>query len=324
MRLVFLNAVLIATVAGELALVGRPAPPEAPAGPSDEAVPVAAATSTVSAPSSERLEVLDSAPIFFAARSAPEPAPPAVEATEDAALPDEPEPEAEPPAPLTLLGTVVSEGVALALVEHAGQAPARAFPGDVIGGWEIVDILPNEVVLGHGSGTQRVELERASSAREGSPVKRNYGSRGASRGRGSSTGGGGGNAGAAPARTNRARATPGGAANRAGGAGTSAAPGRTASAQAWAAAAARRGAGNAGSEAGPDSQGNGANSTSPGSADPASSEAGPSADQPQGSSPRGQAANGRAATPTGTSGLPVQLPADDLSLNIIERFDDEE
>lgn len=325
MRLVFLNAVLIALIAGEFALVGRSAPPEAPGAASDEALPAAAASTAVSAPSAERLEVLNNAPIFFAARSAPEPTPPAAETTADEPPPKEPAPEVEPPAPLTLLGTVVSEGVALAVVERAGQAPARAFPGDVIGGWEIVDIRPNEVVLDHGSGTQRVALERAASAREGRPVKRNYGSRGEGRSRGSSTGGGG-SAGAPPARKNRARKAVGGAAaNRPGVAATSAAPGRTASAQAWAAAAARRGARSTASEGEAGRQGNAENAAPSGAGESADRGADPSANQPQANSPRGQAANGRAGSPTGSaSGLAAQLPADDLSLNILERFDDED
>lgn len=110
-------------------------------------------------------------PIFSATRRPP---PRAVAATpaEVAHAPPPPKP-AEAPPPLTLVGAVVGEGDAIAiLVNRTDQKVVRLRQGESLDGWSLISVQPREVTFRQGDRSEVLALQRpdGTSAPAGSPA----------------------------------------------------------------------------------------------------------------------------------------------------------
>jgi len=179
MRLLVFNAVLVAVIGAEVLVLGagRSKPPRIARAPAAE--PVEAVAPPERLRDGIEIEHIERAPIFFADRTAPIPAADDVDVTADEAVASVAAPESTepPPADLTLLGTVVSDGITLALLSPPGAGIERAGVGEVVGGWWVDAIEPDRVRLRHSDTTTSVEITRGRSGRETGPVNRNYGTR---------------------------------------------------------------------------------------------------------------------------------------------------
>ena len=98
-------------------------------------------------------------PIFSLSRRPP---PPAVAAlpVEEANAPPPPKP-ADTPQPLVLVGAVVGEGDAIAiLLDRTDQRVIRMRQGEAHGGWSLSSVLPREVTLKQGRRSEVLVLQR--------------------------------------------------------------------------------------------------------------------------------------------------------------------
>ena len=106
-------------------------------------------------------------PIFSAMRRPP---PRAVAATpaEEVYAPS-PKP-VEPPPPLLLVGAVVGEGDAIAiLVNRIDQKVVRLRQGESLGGWSLISVQPREVTFKQGERSEVLELKRLDAALPAGP-----------------------------------------------------------------------------------------------------------------------------------------------------------
>ncbi|WP_027532011.1 hypothetical protein [Bradyrhizobium sp. WSM3983] len=109
-------------------------------------------------------------PIFSATRRPPPRAVAAAPAEEAHAPPPKP---VEAPPPLMLVGAVVGEGDAIAiLVNRTDQKIIRLRQGESLDGWSLASVLPREVTLKQGDRSEVLALQRpdGSSAPAGSPA----------------------------------------------------------------------------------------------------------------------------------------------------------
>lgn len=134
---------------GTVRPIVRPAPAAskpAPRGNPLWSVPLSALTGT-----QER-------PIFSATRRPPPRAVAAAPAEETHAPPPKP---VEAPPPLTLVGAVVGEGDAIAiLVNRTDQKVVRLRQGESLGGWSLTSVQPREVTFKQGDRSEVLALQR--------------------------------------------------------------------------------------------------------------------------------------------------------------------
>lgn len=103
-------------------------------------------------------------PIFSATRRPP-PRAVAAAPAEEAQTPPPPKP-VEAPPPLMLVGAVVGEGDAIAiLVNRIDQKIIRLRQGESLDGWSLASVLPREVTLKQGDRSEVLALQRL----DGSP-----------------------------------------------------------------------------------------------------------------------------------------------------------
>ncbi|UFW47097.1 MULTISPECIES: hypothetical protein [Bradyrhizobium] len=98
-------------------------------------------------------------PIFSASRRPP-PRAVAASPVEEVQAPPPPKP-AEAPPPLLLVGAVVGEGDAIAiLVNRTDQSIVRLRQGDTLGGWSLTSVQPREVTFKQGERSEMYSLQR--------------------------------------------------------------------------------------------------------------------------------------------------------------------
>lgn len=135
---------------GAVRPIARPAPATskpAPRGNPLWSVPLSALTGT-----QER-------PIFSATRRPP-PRAVAAAPAEEAQTPPPPKP-VEAPPPLMLVGAVVGEGDAIAiLVNRTDQKVVRLRQGESLGGWSLTSVQPREVTFKQGDRSEVLALQR--------------------------------------------------------------------------------------------------------------------------------------------------------------------
>jgi general secretion pathway protein N len=110
-------------------------------------------------------------PIFSATRRPP-PRAVAAASAEEAHAPPPPKP-VEAPPPLMLVGAVVGEGDAIAiLVNRIDQKVVRLRQGESLGGWSLISVQPREVTLKQGDRSEVLALQRpdGTTAPTGSPA----------------------------------------------------------------------------------------------------------------------------------------------------------
>jgi general secretion pathway protein N len=135
---------------GAVRPIARPAAPASKPGPRGNplwSVPLSALT------------VTQDRPIFSASRRPP---PRAVAATpvEETQAPAPPKP-AEGPPPLQLVGAVVGEGDAIAiLVNRVDQKVVRLRQGETLGGWSLTSVQAREVTIKQGDRSEVLALQR--------------------------------------------------------------------------------------------------------------------------------------------------------------------
>lgn len=138
---------------GAVRPIARPAPPTskpAPRGNPLWSVPLSALTGT-----QER-------PIFSATRRPP---PRAVAAAPVEKAPAPPPKPVEGPPPLMLVGAVVGEGDAIAiLVNRTDQKIIRLRQGESLDGWSLAAVQPREVTLKQGDRSEVLALQRPEAA----------------------------------------------------------------------------------------------------------------------------------------------------------------
>lgn len=107
-------------------------------------------------------------PIFSAARRPP---PRAVAASPVEANPAPPPPKpVEAPPPLLLVGAVVGEGEAIAiLVNRTDQKVVRLRQGESLGGWSLTSVQPREVTFKQGERSEVLALRRPDAAAPAGP-----------------------------------------------------------------------------------------------------------------------------------------------------------
>jgi len=111
------------------------------------------------------LTVTQERPIFSASRRPP-PRAVAASPVEEVAAPPPPTP-AEAPPPLLLVGAVVGEGDAIAiLVNRTDQSVVRLRQGDTLGGWSLTSVQPREVTFKQGDRSEVLALQKP----DGSPA----------------------------------------------------------------------------------------------------------------------------------------------------------
>ena len=141
---------------GAIRPIARPAPATskpAPRGNPLWSVPLSALTGT-----QER-------PIFSATRRPP-PRAVAAAPADEAQTPQLPKP-VEAPPPLMLVGAVVGEGDAIAiLVNRSDQKVVRLRQGESLGGWSLASVQPREVTFKQGDRIEVLALQRP----DGSPA----------------------------------------------------------------------------------------------------------------------------------------------------------
>ncbi|WP_354130686.1 MULTISPECIES: hypothetical protein [unclassified Bradyrhizobium] len=109
-------------------------------------------------------------PIFSAMRRPPPRAVAASPIEEVSAPPPKP---VEAPPPLLLVGAVVGEGEAIAiLVNRTDQKVVRLRQGESLGGWSLTSVQPREVTFKQGDRSEVLALQRpeAASAPTGAPA----------------------------------------------------------------------------------------------------------------------------------------------------------
>jgi general secretion pathway protein N len=100
-------------------------------------------------------------PIFSASRRPP-PRAVAASPVDEVRSPPPPKP-VEAPPPLLLVGAVVGEGDAIAiLVNRIDQKVVRLRQGESLGGWSLTDVQPREVTLKQGNRSEVLALQRPS------------------------------------------------------------------------------------------------------------------------------------------------------------------
>lgn len=105
------------------------------------------------------LTVTQERPIFSASRRPP-PRAVAASPVEAVAAPPPPKP-AEAPPPLLLVGAVVGEGDAIAiLVNRTDQKVVRLRQGDTLGGWSLTSVQPREVTFKQGERSEILALQK--------------------------------------------------------------------------------------------------------------------------------------------------------------------
>ncbi|WFU75645.1 hypothetical protein [Bradyrhizobium sp. CB2312] len=98
-------------------------------------------------------------PVFSASRRPP-PRAVAASPVEEVQAPLPPKP-AEAPPPLLLVGAVVGEGDAIAiLVNRTDQSVVRLRQGDTLGGWSLTSVQPREVTFRQGDRSEMYLLQR--------------------------------------------------------------------------------------------------------------------------------------------------------------------
>jgi general secretion pathway protein N len=98
-------------------------------------------------------------PIFSASRRPP-PRAVAASPVDETPAPPPPKP-ADAPPPLMLVGAVVGEGDAIAiLVNRTDQKVVRLRQGESLGGWSLTSILPREVTFKQGDRSEVLALRR--------------------------------------------------------------------------------------------------------------------------------------------------------------------
>ncbi|MGY3034676.1 general secretion pathway protein N [Bradyrhizobium sp. USDA 4354] len=106
-------------------------------------------------------------PIFSAMRRPPARAVAATPVEEVYAPPPKP---VEAPPPLLLVGAVVGEGDAIAiLVNRTDQKVVRLRQGDTLGGWSLISVQPREVTFKQGERSEVLALQRPDAAAPASP-----------------------------------------------------------------------------------------------------------------------------------------------------------
>ena len=134
---------------GAVRPIAKPAVPAArvmPRGNPLWSVPLSALTAT------------EERPIFSATRRPPPRAIAAARVEEAAAPPPRP---VEGPPPLALVGAVVGEGDAIAiLLDRTDQKVIRMRPGESHGGWSLTSVQPREVTFKQGSRNEVLALQR--------------------------------------------------------------------------------------------------------------------------------------------------------------------
>jgi general secretion pathway protein N len=101
-------------------------------------------------------------PIFSATRR---PAPRAVAATPAEEVYAPPPRPVEAPPPLLLVGAVVGEGDAIAiLVNRTDQKVVRLRQGESLGGWSLISVQPREVTFKQGERSEVLALQRLDAA----------------------------------------------------------------------------------------------------------------------------------------------------------------
>jgi len=109
------------------------------------------------------LTVTQERPIFSASRRPP-PRAVAASPVDEAPAPPPPKPVDAPP-PLLLVGAVVGEGDAIAiLVNRADQKVVRLRQGESLGGWSLTAVQPREVTLKQGDRSEVLALQRPDAA----------------------------------------------------------------------------------------------------------------------------------------------------------------
>jgi general secretion pathway protein N len=105
------------------------------------------------------LTVTQERPIFSAMRRPP-PRAVAAAPVEQAQAPPPPRP-VEAPPPLLLVGAVVGEGDAIAiLVNRTDQKVVRMRQGETVGGWSLTSVQPREVTFKQGDRSEVLALQR--------------------------------------------------------------------------------------------------------------------------------------------------------------------
>lgn len=134
---------------GTVRPIARPTPPASKPGPRGNplwSVPLSALTVT-----QER-------PIFSAMRRPP---PSAVAATQIEKVHAPPPKPVDAPPPLMLVGAVVGEGDAIAiLVNRTDQKIVRLRQGESLGGWSLISVEPREVTFKQGDRSEVLALQR--------------------------------------------------------------------------------------------------------------------------------------------------------------------
>ena len=106
-------------------------------------------------------------PIFSAMRRPPSRAVAASPVEESPAPPPKP---VEAPPPLLLVGAVVGEGDAIAiLVNRIDQKVVRLRQGESLGGWSLTSVQPREVTFKQGERSEVLALQRPDAAPPASP-----------------------------------------------------------------------------------------------------------------------------------------------------------
>ncbi|EJN12845.1 hypothetical protein PMI42_03851 [Bradyrhizobium sp. YR681] len=108
-------------------------------------------------------------PIFSASRRPP-PRAVAASPVEEVSAPPPPRPVDAPP-PLLLVGAVVGEGEAIAiLVNRIDQKVVRLRQGESLGGWSLTAVQPREVTLKQGDRSEVLALQRPDGTTTASPT----------------------------------------------------------------------------------------------------------------------------------------------------------
>jgi general secretion pathway protein N len=116
------------------------------------------------------LTVTQERPVFSASRRPPPRAVAAAPVEEVRVAPPKP---VEAPPPLLLVGAVVGEGDAIAiLVNRADQKVVRMRQGETVGGWSLTSVQPREVTFKQGDRSEVLALQRpdGTAAPAGAPV----------------------------------------------------------------------------------------------------------------------------------------------------------
>ena len=144
---------------GTMKPIARPAP-QAPGKPVPRGNPLWSVPLTALTATQER-------PIFSAMRRPP---PRAVAASPVEKSPAPPPRPVEAPPPLSLVGAVVGEGDAIAiLVNRLDQKVVRLRQGESLAGWSLISVLPREVTFKQGERSEVLVLQRPEPAAAASP-----------------------------------------------------------------------------------------------------------------------------------------------------------